>query len=396
MSFKLRNSSKTELSRMIRLGLLAMVGAVVLPAQAQVDDEATTDEQEASITEEVIVTGFRRSLSVALDVKRTEVGVVDAIMAEDIADFPDTNLAESLQRIPGVTISRSNGEGRTITVRGLGGQYTRTLLNGMETRASVGGSTSRGFDFNVFASELFNSIVVQKTAAAEQTEGSLGSIVNLNTARAFDYEEGHTALIGGQAQYNDLSEEWGPRITALYSYHDPDGVWGFTASLAYSDIDVMTATGNTVRWQKAPFNSVNGVNCGDNPADTGCAEVSDAFHARIPRYGTSTLGRERLGITSGIQWSPTDRTDVSLDFMYATYDVTQDFKTIEVLFRGNEHGMDVTSYTMETNPDRFGSGNNTLIAMDVDNAWVRSETYLQEQENEFQQINLNFSHDFSD
>ena len=95
---------------------------------------------------------------------------MDAIVAEDIADFPDQNIAESLQRIPGITITRESGEGRNISVRGLAGEFTRVRLNGMEAMAATGGTKSgganrgRGFDYNVFASELFNSMVVHKTA----------------------------------------------------------------------------------------------------------------------------------------------------------------------------------------------------------------------------------------
>ena len=116
--------------------------------------------------EEIVVTGFRASLAESLEIKRTTATAVDTILAEDIADFPDLNLAESLQRIPGVSIARDAGEGRQITVRGLGPQFTRVRINGMEALSTAGGTDatggtnrSRSFDFNVFASELFNSAV---------------------------------------------------------------------------------------------------------------------------------------------------------------------------------------------------------------------------------------------
>jgi iron complex outermembrane receptor protein len=137
--------------------------------------------------------------------------VVDAIKAEDIAQFPDLNLAESLQRIPGVSISRINGEGRQITVRGLGSEYTRVRINGMEAISTTGGTANsggtnrgRGFDFNVFASDLFNSIAVRKTASADVEEGSLGATVDLTTARAFDSRKPQLVL-SAAASYNDLS-----------------------------------------------------------------------------------------------------------------------------------------------------------------------------------------------
>src|SRR5687767_1869213 len=166
------------------------IGSAAFAQQAQQDQEAVQGE-----VEEIVVTGFRESLSQALDVKREQIGSVDAIVAEDIADFPDLNLAESLQRIPGVSIARDAGEGRTITVRGLSPEFTRVRLNGMEAMSANGGTDAaggsnrgRGFDFNTFASELFNSITVRKTSSAEVEEGSLGATVDLRTGRPFDYD----------------------------------------------------------------------------------------------------------------------------------------------------------------------------------------------------------------
>jgi iron complex outermembrane receptor protein len=161
----------------------------------------------------VVVTGFRNSLAQALNVKRTSAAAVDAIYAEDMAKFPDLNLSESIQRIPGVAISRDAGEGRQISVRGLGAQFTRVRINGMEalttsggTDASGGTNRSRSFDFNVFASDLFNRITVQKTASAETEEGSLGATVDLNTAHPFD-KRGFNFALSGKMGYNDQAEK---------------------------------------------------------------------------------------------------------------------------------------------------------------------------------------------
>lgn len=368
----------------------------------------STQSQTPQITEEVIVTGFKQSLALAIDKKRDSTGQVDAILAEDIGDFPDLNLAESLQRIPGVAISRSNGEGKNITVRGLSGLYTRVHVNGMESRAGIGSSASRDFDFNMFASELFNSITVHKTASADVDEGSLGATVKLQTARALDYEEGPTFLLGGNLQYNDLLDETSPRLTALYAYHDPSDKWGVSASIAFSEVKSRNSTANTVRWQRSRFNKVKGQDCPtsaeiktgkSNPED--CATVSDNFHARIPRYGENDLHRERLGITLGAQFRPAETTTVSVDAMLASFDETQDFRTLEVLFRGNESGMDVTDFNLVEFPDRIDDkgnaiGNGTIEFMSVDNAWVRSERYQQITESEFSQFSIELDHAFSD
>ena len=129
-------------------------------AQAPADPSATGNE-------DIVVTGFRASLRDALNVKRNSNQIVDAITAEDIADFPDANLAKSIQRLPGISIDRDNGEGRSITVRGLGGDFQSVRLNGADAQNISGGNSSdaganrsRGFDFNTFASELFGGIKI--------------------------------------------------------------------------------------------------------------------------------------------------------------------------------------------------------------------------------------------
>ena len=124
----------------LALGTIALAGSAQAQAPAESPQQSTSD----AAVDEVVVTGFRGSLINALDTKREETGVVDAISAEDIADFPDLNLAESLQRIPGVAISRRSGEGRQISVRGLGSDYTRVRVNGMEAIATSSGTSNSG------------------------------------------------------------------------------------------------------------------------------------------------------------------------------------------------------------------------------------------------------------
>ena len=185
---KNRNASPLKPSVLAVIGVLA---AMATPSQAQT--AATTDAAPAAAAAQpadsvVVVTGFRASLNSALNTKRASDGIIDVIKAEDIAKFPDANLAESLQRVPGVSLTRGDGgEGKQITVRGLNAGFTRVRINGIEgvtaTGASdINGSTNRGrgFDFSVFASELFNSLEVRKTSEASVEEGSLGATVDLS------------------------------------------------------------------------------------------------------------------------------------------------------------------------------------------------------------------------
>ena len=356
----------------------------------------------------IVVTGFRGSLNAALNVKRQSVSSVDAIVAEDIAKFPDQNLAESLQRIPGVSIQRDGGEGRAITVRGLGSQFTRVRVNGMETVAtSTDGASAnrdRAFDFNVFASELFTSIVVHKTAEASLDEGSLGAVVDLNTGNPLGNKEGLTLALNAQAAYNDLSENWGPRLSGLIGWKNDDGTFAVSASAAYQKTDTLELGNNTVRWEQARFDSVNGTSCwytgggapspntggtfNPNAADGLCGEVGLAFHPRIPRYGEVGHDRKRLGLTGSIQWEPTDSTKLSIDGLYSSFREIREEKWGEVLFRSNQRRIDVVDPVIDDD--------NNLVSGTFNDAWVRTEHYLRQSKTKFHQIGGSWDQDLTD
>ncbi|KAK0359900.1 hypothetical protein LTR94_029435, partial [Friedmanniomyces endolithicus] len=141
--------------------------------------EASPPSEDA--VDDIIVTGIRRSLSTANDVKRDAPYIVDAIAAEDLGKFPDQNVAESLQRITGVAITRTvGGEGQSVSVRGLGPQFNVTTVNGRVLATSNGG---RDFSFDVLPSEVISGAQVYKTTMASLEEGSIGGTVNMSTAR---------------------------------------------------------------------------------------------------------------------------------------------------------------------------------------------------------------------
>ena len=371
----------------------------VSPAWAQDAADAAAPADEVAAEDEIIVTGFRASLDKALDVKRDSIAAVDAIVAEDIAKFPDQNLAESLQRIPGITIQRDGGEGRGITVRGLGSQFTRVRVNGMETVAtSTDGASAnrdRAFDFNVFASELFSSIVVHKTASAELDEGSLGAVVDLNTGNPLAGKSGFTAALSAQASYNDLSDKVGPRVAGLLSWVNDAGTLGFALSAAYSDQKTLELGNNSVRWAQARFDSVDGTPCwtaansgGIYIPSAACDAVSLAFHPRIPRYGEIAHDKKRLGITGSIQFAPTDATKISLDGLYSSFKHQRRERWAEVLLRSNERSINVSDYEID--------GDNNMISATLDDAWVRTEHYLRKAKTEFYQFGATWDQDVSD
>jgi len=373
--------------------------AVLAASPAWAQDAAEAADETVASEDEIVVTGFRASLGAALNVKRESVAAVDAIVAEDIAKFPDQNLAESLQRIPGITIQRDGGEGRGITVRGLGSQFTRVRVNGLETVAtSTDGASAnrdRAFDFNVFASELFSSIVVHKTASAELDEGSLGAVVDLNTGNPLAGKGGFTAALSAQGSYNDLSEKVGPRVAGLLSWVNDAGTLGFAVSAAYSDQKTLELGNNSVRWAQARFDSVDGTPCwtaansgGTYIPSAACNEVSLAFHPRIPRYGEIAHDKKRLGITGSIQFAPSDATKISLDGLYSSFKHQRRERWAEVLLRSNERSINVSDYEID--------GDNNMISATLDDAWVRTEHYLRKAKTEFWQVGATWDQDVSD
>lgn len=388
----------------LRSGVSALAVSLAVATAAHAQDATPVQEpqaDDASTLDEVIVTGFRASLQSAIGAKRRESGVVDVIKAEDIADFPDLNLAESLQRIPGVSISRANGEGRQISVRGLGSEYTRVRVNGMEAIATTGGTVNsggtnrtRGFDFNMFASELFNSLTVRKSASADVEEGSLGATVDLQTARPFDYRE-PTLVVGAQGSYNDLARDVQPRFTLLASNTWMDGRFGALFSAAYEKRHILEEGANITRW------SAGGANGGFNNASTiagyTIAQINDPsattglFHPRLPSYVQYDHNTERLGLTGSFQFRPDDQSTITLDILYSDVKSTRDEAQLQGI--GLSRGGSGKPQTII----RSGvvDGRNIVAAV-MDAVDVRTQSAHDELETEFNQYTLTANRDWSE
>lgn len=364
------------------------LGASIAAFAAGLSGQAVA--QDVVEEEEIVVTGFRASLAQALDIKRDEVGAIDAIVAEDIADFPDLNLSESIQRIPGVAITRDAGEGRQITVRGLGAQFTRVRINGMEaltttgsTDATGGNNRDRSFDFNIFASELFNSIVVRKTASADVEEGSLGATVDLRTSLPFDYE-GFNLVASAQAQYNDLSGTTDPRLALLLSNRwdlGEAGRFGALFSVAYSSRESAEEGASTVRWAAGGFAGAN------NFSSVPTATLNAAFRPRLPRYDLYEHEQERLGITGALQWSPSPSTDFTLSALFSNFEGTRQETFLQSNLTIGVGGIDIQDAVVE---------GNSIVYAELDDVVVRSELRHDELETQFTQLTFEADHDFSD
>ncbi len=389
--------------------LVVLAGLIPVAAQGQ----QATDGQ----LEEIVVTGFRGSLASAINKKKNENDIVDVVNAEDIGKFPDTNLAESLQRIPGVSIDRDGGEGRSITVRGLGAQFTRVRLNGLEALATTGGkdgsggaNRGRGFDFQVFASELFNSLTVRKSASAETEEGSLGATVDLQTARPFDYNK-FVFTTAGKIGYNDLSKSKDPRGTLLVSDTFADGKIGALVSVAYAQTNRLEEGSSTGRWERG-IDTIGTIGTNGNgsatsnflfggpgttttntPTNRALPEQS-AWHPRIPRYGRLDYDQDRLGVTSALQFKPFETTQIDLDLLYANLKGTRQEQYLEVISFSRNTGAGGMGGTTVVNAKYDDMGN--LIAGTFNGVDVRTEQRLDELETKFLQYSVGLNQEFTD
>ncbi|MFL6551014.1 MAG: TonB-dependent receptor [Povalibacter sp.] len=424
--------------------LLASCVALALSPGAARAQQATTAAQSSEL-EEVVVTGFRGSLNTALEEKRTETGAIDSILAEDIGKFPDSNLAESMQRVPGVTLSRGDGgEGRNISVRGLGPGFTRVRINGMEGASQSGssdiygaGNSGRSFDFNVFPSEIFSALTVRKTASADVEEGSLGATVDLRAPRPFDFADDTVFTATGRGSYNTVSEDVDPRASMLASMKFNDGTMGLLGSFAYqkrnirevgySAVDILSSntnglsgqpfctpigftpvtpspaaqgakgatdtlcsTGNPRTSTLAAYNAVANLRRADLPAVAG----SGAFLPRLPRYVNSEQDTERMGGTLSFQWAPSENTDIAIDALYSRFDVERRDNYIA----GISFGRNVTNngQPMVSVRDIAFDDHGSVQSATFDGVDVRSEGLVDQFVTDFSQINLDVEHRFSD
>lgn len=404
-------------------GAMLMAMALVGTAAAQETPAPAADD---TAVEEVVVTGFRASLANALDLKRRENDIVDVIKAQDIADFPDLNLAESLQRVPGVSIDRDGGEGRTITVRGLGPDFTVVRLNGLEALATTGGKDSSGganrgrqFDFSIFASELFNSVTVRKSTSAMNEEGSLGAIIDLQASRPFDFS-GPALSMGAKIGWNDLSRKKDPRFTFLASNRWDTGIGeiGALLSVAYAERKTLEEGSSTGRWENpsvafnsstafpctgAAYNPVSGppLTCAQigtvvggttptTPAAAGTA--NNLWHPRIPRYGRLQYDQKRLGVTGSLQWRPTENSTLTLDALLAKFTNDRDETYLEVIsFSRSGQGLPQTDVVNFTADDK-----GHLIKGTFDDVDARVEYRHDDLKTEFNQFTLTYDTKFGD
>ena len=206
--------------------------------------------QDAAL-EEITVTGIRGALQDAVNIKRDATALVDAVSAEDVGKFPDSDVGEALGRIPGITVGRAFGQGASVSIRGAAPQMTLTQLNGQNV-ASTGWfdqiPVDRSFNYSLLPAELIGGIEVYKTSQADLNEGGIGGTVIVKTRKPLDLDA-NTAWFGTNAKVGTVSDEWAPEVSGLYSWKNDEESFGVLVSAAVEDSEyVRRGTESDYRW----------------------------------------------------------------------------------------------------------------------------------------------------
>lgn len=274
--------------------------------------------QTAQDEDEIVVTGIRASLTKALDFKRDSNQVVDSISAEDVGKFPDKNIADALQRITGVAIDRSGGEGRFITVRGLGPEFNTVLVNG---RTMATDNDGREFSFDILSSEIISRADVYKSPTARLQEGGIGATVDIVTARPLTLQSGFhgSASIGGV--YNSLSDDVGPDLSGTLSYVNDDKTFGVVVGGSYIDRDSQQ---DVARIDGFIFGNQNTILGDENSTNLTNADQAALTGIHTPRnlvFERDFSSRERFSLNGTVQASLSDKLEVTVDGLYSSFDV---------------------------------------------------------------------------
>ena len=312
------HNSRTVLSRALSVALFGIASGPVFaqsaePAPAEpatAAAESAPQEQAAGQTvtdlDRVVATGYRQSLQYSTEAKRTSTGFTDSIFAEDIGKFPDTNIAESLTRIPGIQLSRDvNGEGLNIGIRGLGNSFTKTLINGASAAtASIGldaTNQNREVDLNLFPTEFFNKLTVYKSPKASLPEGGAAGVVDMRNSRPFDNPGKHLTY-SLQGNYNDISDKISPQGSLIGSWTNEASTFGALVGVSSVKGKIGVQGYETIGWTNP---NLTNAQCGNGGAPAGFPALGQPCNLyggngwRIPDTVPNNPSTVGAGLTPG-------------------------------------------------------------------------------------------------
>ncbi|MRG99952.1 TonB-dependent receptor [Xanthomonas sontii] len=304
------NSRTTTLALSIMAALYLSGNAAAQQAPASANADSKNVQQLDAIT----VTGYRASLEKSQSVKRSANSIVDAISAEDIGKFPDTNAAESLAHLPGISVDRQFGEGEKVSINGTDPALNRVLLNGQTIASGDWGgnptdTSGRTFNYTLLSPEIIGLMEVYKTPEARIDEGSIGGTVIVHTRKPLDLPK-NTIRGSIGYNYNDRSEEGNPRGSALWSWKNDDETFGALISATHDKQDLSRAG--------IEFFGYN-TGAGIPPTARISGDGGNVATAKIPVGINSAFfqqTRERNGLQGALQWKPNDQNEFNLTGLY--------------------------------------------------------------------------------
>lgn len=318
---KERKSTESKFRIQGRFALSGVAAAMLSLSAVHVNAQTESSVSAGDVMlEEVIVHGIRSSLQRASDIKRNGDGVVDAISAEDIGKFPDSNLAESLQRVSGVSIDRSNNEGNQITVRGFGPRFNLVTLNGRSmptSNALFQRFLDRSFNFNELAAGGVAAVEVYKTGRADLPTGGVGSTVNVRTPRPFDYD-GFKGSVNAKVSHdttNKTGSDYTPDVSMILSDTFADKRVGLLAAVSYSERDSRLESGNIAGLQRIIDGNPGFVDSSQNTNDRNALYLARSFNLE-----TQDVERKRINAQFVLQLAPTDNVEIALDYNLSRFD----------------------------------------------------------------------------
>lgn len=310
--------------------------------------EQSTLPGEPDTAQDIVVTGIRASIESSAAQKRDAAGILDAISSEDLGKFPDANVAESLQRIPGVAIDRSNGEGQSVTVRGLGPTFNNVLFNG---RSFASDNYNRAFSFDLIPAELISGAQVYKSSQAPLQGGGIGATINIQTPRPLSLGE-FKGVFTAKANYESNSEKFTPQLFGLLSNTFADGRLGILASLSYQRR--IASVDSTVTDGYIPRTSV-----GPNDAPL----FENVYAPRNQDLRNTRDDRTRLGATLVAQFEASDSLTFTVDGLYNRFESDQRtralgswFEPVSYTAAEIDDNRTITSLTTSGNADFIASG----------------------------------------
>tara|TARA_B110000091_G_scaffold60088_1_gene65881 strand:- start:3211 stop:6270 length:3060 start_codon:yes stop_codon:yes gene_type:complete len=335
---------ESKFKRQFLAGSIGLALATSSYAQEAGQKNTFASNDSDDLIEEIVVTGIRASLQRSMDIKRDSKGIVDGISAEDIGKFPDTNLAESLQRITGVAIERDRGEGSKITVRGFGPDFNIVTFNSRQMPTTGG----RSFDFGNIASEGISAVEVYKSGRANVATGGIGAVVNVKTSKPLEMP-GMRAVVSAKGVYDPGTRSGNsvnPEIAGLFSQTFAEDTIGIALSLSSQTRDGGTQSVTTQSFMGRSFvtqedmdNNVTAaewgsIAVGDPSAINFPSEVNDGIYA-IPtniQYNLDDFRRERINGQLTLQWRPFEALTATLDYTYAENQINTQHQDLSAWF----------------------------------------------------------------